>query len=91
MTFTQLSKHPIFLKIKSFNMEDSFFFYLHAEKTLLKVPPMPTKNANASLNQNPSKRGSVVNSFIGLPGVSARSMYSGDALEDVNNDASVSI
>lgn len=34
MTFTKLSKHRIFLKVKNFNMEESFFFYLHAEKSL---------------------------------------------------------
>jgi len=39
MTFTQLCKHRIFLKIKNFNMEESFLFYLQAEKTLLNHSP----------------------------------------------------
>lgn len=40
ITFSQLCKHRIFLKIKTFNMEESFLFYLQAEKTFVRNNPI---------------------------------------------------
>jgi hypothetical protein len=47
MTFAQLCKHRIFLKIKNFNMEESFLFYLQAEKSLIPSPKPHKGSFNA--------------------------------------------
>lgn len=41
MTFMELCKHQLFLKVKNFNMEESVLFYFQAEKKITATTSIP--------------------------------------------------
>ncbi|EAR83825.2 Serine/Threonine kinase domain protein (macronuclear) [Tetrahymena thermophila SB210] len=83
MSFWKLCNHEIFLKVKNFDMGESILFYFHEEKNF---PTINLQQFSPTFKQN----GGILN-LNGLPGVSARSMYSGEVFDDFKSNENISI
>ncbi|KAL4431872.1 hypothetical protein ABPG74_012684 [Tetrahymena malaccensis] len=83
ISFWKLCNHEIFLKVKNFDMGESILFYFHQEKNF---PTINLQQFSPTFKQH----GGVLN-LNGLPGVSARSMYSGDVFDDFKSNENISI